>query len=343
MIRDAMTNQQIILSGNLNNKNDYYQTLASGWKIMANPYPAYYSIKDRNLIDTDFANTTGTVYLYTTENGQRIDVSYNIANQESTPEVFNGLLAPNQAFWIASENGGGFLMRKENCTHDTNKNGLKNKLTSNKKIRIRLKNENAYDEALIIFSDDGSNNITCYDSEKINILSSNKSQIYTSKSDKKLAINSLNKSSESLEIPLILDIKEAGDYALNFKDTDVYLKDNDEIIFIPSNTTYNITCSEGIIEDRLFLLYSYNEIPTNIDSNIQNELIIFAKEKTLYINNLIANDNLLIITDISGKILFKGNIQGPSFKKSLTELNNGIFIISVTNQENHWNKKIILN
>lgn len=342
MIRYEMTTPDLIFTGYINN-NDYLCTLNQGWQIIANPYPCYYNLTDQSLSEGDFVNTNGAVYMYTNDNnGHRVLVTYNLSTGTSSPDLFDGILPPNQAFFVYSENGGDFKTHKSYRADNGTSSSLKSSKTTNNTLRVQLHDENTYDETMVIFSVHGDDYLTKYDSHKFALNSVKTSLVYTEKDNEKLAINSLYPTDELLEVPLKLDIKNTGTYGLQFIGMDVNLKIKEEIIYIPNGTTYKFQSDIGMNED-FSVLFNHQDISTDIEAEDSDKILIYSANKILHIRNLKTNQyHNISAYNLSGKVIFNDQVQTSNYEKRLDAMSSGVYIVVVKNKDGVVTEKIAI-
>ncbi|WP_289046769.1 hypothetical protein, partial [uncultured Olleya sp.] len=118
-----------------------------------------------------------------------------------------------------------------------------------------------------------------YDSERFNTLSN---QIYWTIPDKELCIQGLNNFDVSEEIPLGINISNAGDYTFKISETlnfpaneSIYLKDNQNNTFYDITTTpVTLYLTDAMDQARFSIVYQTSETLSNADFN-QNDIAVY--------------------------------------------------------------------
>ena len=153
---------------------------------------------------------------------------------------------------------------------------------------------------------------------------------------------------KTIEVGVIANT--ADTYSIGLKNTEnlpngtkLYLEDNYTNSYHDLDQgPYQIALNQDTFENRFFLHVellttgqSSNERDAFSDINIMN------LNKQLIINKFPSSSSEISIYDLSGKLIFKENITGNIFKKQHNL--NGVYIIKVSNNDNNYCKKVLLN
>ena len=345
MIRDAMTNHDLTFEGEINNTEYYNLLLTPGWHIIANPYSAYYNIHDESVVNVpdlaeDFSGTTGTIYMYANDEvtGVRTVITYNLETRESVPNQFNGLLAPSQAFWISSEEGGIITMNRNRRAHDIEKKGLKSSVKK-KKIYIKVKDGNSTDYAMLFITDEECDNITRADSKKFVIDQANKLSVSTVKDNAKLAIQAHNYNNEI--IPISLNVVRAGKHMISFEGNDVVLLDNGVRTELMDGEVFEFEAASGLQEQR-FAIQLKVDVSTDVKDTKNSEVDVIAIDKRVVIKNNHLGRIHTTIYDMSGNCVLNSDFTDVEKSFDMASKPSGIYIVKIIAKGKAVKKKVLL-
>jgi hypothetical protein len=98
---------------------------------------------------------------------------------------------------------------------------------------------------------------------------------------------------------------------------------------------YTFSTVIGTFDDRFILRYTNNTLGTGTFENIEKEVFISVKNKIITIN---ANDNLIdeiYVYDITGKEIYKSNLNDVAFQIENLESQNQILLVRVILENNN--------
>ncbi len=363
---------EVVHTGLVNNQASYAQGVVSAgkWQILANPYPSYYQLPVEGVSGADFEHTTGSVYI--SESVSNVDkkfYTFNTLTGIATPSDYNGsfdgLIAPNQAFYVKSAEGASVgdavTIRASHRVHDLNstKTPLKSaKKTEEDILRIHVTNGAGTDEAVIAFRDFGENALTRYDSEKLFASGSGLSFIYSLKDDVNTVINVLPEGITEASIQLGVKAQK-GQHRISIKgieslsrDYEVVLEDKSTqpsmLIPVGSTTVYEFTAEEEVDNDRFVLrLKEYKaEVPTDIGAvdEVGNGVSIYVKDhSTLCVDcNWNINEKLVKVYNVSGALVWYKAFNGERMTTELV-LQPGLYIVRVAGENHTSERKVVIN
>ncbi|MFK8059750.1 MAG: FG-GAP repeat protein [Polaribacter sp.] len=322
----------------------------NGWNLIGNPYPAYINAN----VNAD-ANEN-----FLTENTDNLDPLFaNIylwnPNTTSYEPVGNGLgakyIAPGQAFFVKSKNGGGSIdINKSMLTHQLGNLFLKG--NQPQKIVLKIDDKTNVAETTIAFKNGMTKGLdVTYDASVFNGESRDLS-LYTHllESDKKtpFAIQFLPELENSdFVIPLGIEKNQDREITISLKestissDVKIYLEDKKEGTFIEiSNDVYKFSHYKEAPETGRFFLHIQQKSLSVDNDNITNLNIYKGKNGTIYINGI--SDGLLDIYSIKGqKIIENYQLKSLSEKVYLPKLSKGIYLINIKNKKTNFTKKLL--
>ncbi len=333
------------------NKGDHQRTLIDGWQLIANPYSSYYQLSIDDTPESDFINTTGTVYMRTGDTPEtRYFVTFNTVSGFTVPQDYNGIIAPCQSFWVKKDQNGEIFIKNDKRLHDVDKSLLKSgSIEESNVLRIRLNNNE--DETVIAFRDNATTTFSRKDSEK-RFDGDDQSYIYSLKDNIKTIINVLPLIEDEASISLGINTL-SGTHILNMSgisqldtDMDILLEDKvtGEFVNMRSVNTYSFTVDSEFVEDRFTLYFKTNDISTDIPgiSETDNINVYIQGHSNLHINcNWIEKEKNVTIYSTMGQELKRDVFEGNIFKQQLS-LPTGIYIIKVESENNSFVQKIYI-
>lgn len=321
-----------------------------GFNLCGNPFPSGVDLKTTStMAGITVTNLVETVWIR--ENGNFIH--YNWASGTSTPATFDGVVPPMQAFWVKVTDGqtsGTLQLANDSRVHD---NDLLYKEEEPNIFRISAKMNNRIDEAVIGLYANAKNDFDAYDSEKMFTDNPGFPQIYTVLNGKELAINGFsNNYDEQKIIPLGYKSEVAGELKFDagaIKDFDpsihVYLEDklNNKAIDLRDDPVYSFYTDAPVNNvSRFNLVFTTGTI--GIGQEHSQELDVFVKNNTLYLNSPSCGNASIFVSDLTGRMIFNRGVQLNKGINSLTISKNltGVFLIKVVTNENNITKKVVL-
>lgn len=113
-----------------------------------------------------------------------------------------------------------------------------------------------------------------------------------------------------------------------------------------------INLSDGLIENRFFLIYDYNITATGDESDDEITLSTIEIDQSPDVFN-IKNDELIFDTkghpgslkvyDITGAIIYQKNVSTESSRLNIGEIQNGLFIFVLSNKHGSKSKLMQIN
>jgi hypothetical protein len=311
----------------------------------------------------DFAATDGTVYVSDSErNSTKTFYTYNAFSDIPVPGSFDGVIAPNQAFYIKTadaEYGSGktITMSAVNRTNDSSTPSLKSGMTAeNNILRLRLSNEHQLiDEAVIALLPEGELVFTRRDSEQRMYTGTNYSFIYSMVEDKKTVINVLP--DELVDYQQVLGIEpKKGKQMLTISGIEQFqnkykIELEDKLTGIRTSmnngAVYEFEAEEGVDLERLILHFEAKEIdvPTDFDDvdGDESAVKIYIKDhSTLKVScNWKVDVKTVEIFTVSGSLIDNDEFNGDVYE---TELNvrPGIYIVKISANNHQFQQKILI-
>ncbi|HCX24655.1 MAG TPA: hypothetical protein DHN29_22255 [Cytophagales bacterium] len=318
-----------------------------GWHLVSNPYPAAIYIDD--FLDAN-TNTTDAVYIWDdngSNHGRGSNSDYIVANKVGATDVggidnsdkWNGFIGSMQGFFVKLDGAAGTIAFTESMRATGNNTDGSYFRTNSEKIpvlRINLTHSDGLKRQTLIGWRSGASNTELEEGYDAKVFStSGEYQVYTTKSETPLAIQTINYENES--IPLTVKVAEAGLYELSIDQLDaqghiLYLLDKsiEEVIDL-NEGSYQFQANAGI-SDRFELIKSMSILGAN-----QLEFVLYAYEKSVYVRQPEGNRTRLKLMSISGQQIWSSDVTS-SQKIDFSHLSEGVYILSDGNQST----KIIL-
>ncbi|MCU4156226.1 T9SS type A sorting domain-containing protein [Carboxylicivirga sp. A043] len=350
--------------GALNNQVSYSKEVQNGWQIIANPYPAYYQLPKVADDSGDFAATEGTVYVSDSDtNDDKQFLTYSVFTTIAVPETFDGVIAPNQAFYIKTkdseyDSGKLITMDAANRTNASSTPSLKSVSTTPQNLlRFYLSNEHGLtDEAVIALFPEGDLALNTQDSKQRMYTGTNYSYIYSMVEGTKTVINILPEDLEDFQQILGIQTK-AGEQELRISGVDelgeqyeIVLEDKrmDTFTTMTNASVYAFTAEEGVDHERFVLHFktSKTEVPTDID-DIHSE---DGAEVKVYVQNESSlkvtcewdlRDKTIEVFTISGSLMMNDEFSGEVYEAELN-VQPGIYIVKVSGGEQVYQQKVFV-
>ncbi len=255
LFRDA--GETLVYAGILNGDESYSKSSLTGkWHHFANPYPSYIDVENAGF---DVDNFMQTIYV---DGHSGLVSTYNL---ETHVGVNGGTryISPGQAFWMRNYVFSDFSIARSARVHTTG--SLKSSNIENENIfRMELSSGEATDEAVVLFGEKGSQEVTRFDSEKL-MNSGDVANIFSLKSTKNVAVNYLPSLAEQEVIPLGYQLADDNMEELTYRASNI----NN---FYPNTSVYLLDKAEGVSID-LRETPSYTFTPKLAASNNRFELV----------------------------------------------------------------------
>ncbi|MDG1398828.1 MAG: BspA family leucine-rich repeat surface protein [Polaribacter sp.] len=321
-----------------------------GWNLVGNPYP---SNINANINADENEN-------FLTENAAQLDpVFANLylwnPGTTSYEPIGNGLgakyIAPGQAFFVKSKNGGGAInINKSMLTHQIGNLFLK--ANQPEKIVLKIDDNTNISETTIAFKNGMTLGLdTTYDAAVFSGESTNLS-LYThlleSNENVPFGIQFLPElENNDFIIPLGIAQNEASEITLSLKETSlpadqkIYIEDRVQNTFTEiSNVDYKFSHQNDASETGRFFLH-FQQKALNTETFTTNKIAIYKEsESSVQING--AENGFLNIYTLTGKKVFeKRKIDAISKSIELPKLAKGLYLFEVKTNSRRIVKKII--
>ncbi|AUC75481.1 T9SS type A sorting domain-containing protein [Olleya sp. Bg11-27] len=358
------TDQTYVFRGTAND-GDYSIPVISGNQVLiGNPYPS--AITATAFINDNSAVIGGSIYFYEHFQANNTHILADYQGGYATRNLLTGVEAPSlpstgnsstkgapedgvavaQGFFVKIQNTGTVqfsnsqrVYARESLSESVFYRSAQSTPTDDRiifwlKFKDHLNNESTialgYDTNASVDYDNG------YDSESFNELPN---ELYWPIIDKKMCIQGLNSFDVSDEIPLGVDLANAGDFTfeidrtLNFPTNEtIYLKDNQTDLFydIKSNPV-TLSLSEGEDESRFSIVYQTAESLSTDDFdseasglyyNVDKDALVFAT-----LDNLNAIETIAIYNVLGQKVKVLEDVD--SREVDLSFLKTGIYIAEI--------------
>ena len=347
----------------------------SGVNLVSNPYMAYL---DWLAVVTASPTIDPTFYIRS-NNVAGGDISALISYNANTPTLFTNTssvvindasqiryIAPMQSVWVkvaASASAGTVNMNRGMLSHQSGNPGLKSSTVFPTLAKVNLVDGNRFDQMLVYMNSDMTNEVDQYDSEKLPV--SGTVQVYTMASNKKLVMNGLKNNKKKVSVPLYLELPETKSYTLQLneyvlEDGLILLEDKQEGTMQDFTLLENYTfyANSGQLHNRFVLHF----ILPNAELTTQGPSNSWVGSETSYTdggNVQITNDDRgnieitvdqveeqkvegnVIVTDMNGKEVYKGQLDGITTAVSLN-VPAGIYYLTVQSGALFEKKKVFI-
>lgn len=313
-----------------------------GWHLVGNPYPSAIRWYDHALAwDLDNVATTIAV----TDNSVSGYPNYfrywsydDVDNPDDwgSGEMQHGVVAMGQAFWVYVGDGGGSLTIYEGAKEsDLSGKFYRKNTIEDTALKIMLTNDHSADIAYLRIREKATDGYDfSYDvrklwNEEVNLYWENSSDNY-------LSINSVSRLASGAKLPIGLEVRQEGNYALSFMHADkfrygkqLYLTDTYERKRVPiTDGEYSFSVDEGSLscEGRFYLAFdnrleeSQQEIVEVFPNPVKDKLSIRLRAK---------ETGIVTLMDIRGTEIFSSEIKG-SGEMDMSSYPGGIYLIRIS-------------
>jgi hypothetical protein len=342
-------------TGTPNNGNVSIPVTSGTYNAVGNPYPSTLNA-DLFMSGNGITSNTDALYFWRKSNNAATTsyATYTTAGGTANSGDPNGII-PNGIIQV----GQGFIAKATNSTLVFNNsmrvanNANQFLKTSENKSRIWLNLSNGttpVNQMMIAYMSGATSGIdTSIDGLYIN--------------DSQTALTSIINSSEFVIQGRALPFEAADAVQLGFKTTiagtfviaidhvdglfatgqNVYLKDNlTNTIHNLSESAYAFSTAVGIFNTRFEMVYQTTTLGTNNSVFNENNVVVYQKEKALFIDSAIELLNNVKVYDITGRLLIEENNINASQVKLYPNATNGVLIVKITTQDNHIiTKKVV--
>lgn len=326
-------------TGDINTGTVTTQTLTysnqDGANLIGNPYPSSidWSSADKSL----FAD----VYAYVYNEAKSGGAGY---------EEVTGTIAPNQGFFVLRNSGvsdGTFDFTT--ALQTTGGSFLKTAFAN--ELILKVSNEEFYDETSVVLNSQSNENRDKYDAVKFFSYDTRVPQMYTSTNDGvKTAINSINEISETLSIPLNVNVNSETICNLSianvsgvFIDQIILIEDLKTAVIFNLSEIVNYAFNASPTDDPNRFVVHFSAVGTEEINN--NELInVWSKGNEITILNNSNSKGDISIMNITGQIMSRFDLSGNQKQKLKFDATTGIYIVNIkTNDGSSISKKVIIN
>ena len=319
----------------------------NGFNLVANPYTSY--INSETFLDNN-AVVSNNKNIYVWNNGTS---SYDTKISAAAFQV-----APGQAFFVRSNEGGGTLTFAEsNQSDNSGTDTFQRTAATIPEIELSVADESTHRYIKLYFNDAATKGFdNGYDGDLFGGVA-NSFEIYShlleDNQGEKYQIQSLpNSDLASMVIPVGLKAASGKELAFSVKklnlptDIKVYLEDrvtNTFTLLDETNSVYNITLSSAIDGIGRFYLHTSNSVLSTSDVNLNSVSIFKINNSNLRVAGLSQGKASISLYNILGKQMMMTTFDAINSNDiSLPKLAAGVYIVQLTTEAGKLNKKIIL-
>jgi len=351
----------------------FHTSAYDGWNLIGNPYP---SAIDWLSVSIDKSAIDNAIYFYDDDsdhqyNNYRYYVNGGGVSYYPSISVNQGsqYIPAMQAFFVkakSTSNGSVFTIPNDARIHNTAsfyKSGSDETFEKDiKNIMIRLNVEmNSYkDESVLRFIPESTDDYDGeFDAYKRFSTASKVPQVYFPTSNSKLAVSTISKLYDLLQVPVT--IRPGGEGICTVSADDINLEEGYEVFLLDRKKNKRIALREDnytflsdgtTLENRFFLIFksptdlqeTINIEPEEILSEneiIKDEILIFASQKNIFIqaDNSFSN-HIEICNSIGAKVL--ENSFNSDVLKLETKLTSGIYFVKLKTDNAYKTQKIYI-
>lgn len=330
-------------------------SIDNGWNLVGNPYPS--QINWDNVSAGQRANVDNAIYFIDNTSTSTINRSY--VNGIGNPFGTDGTIAPFQGFWVKANNANPSLTLEET---DKTSAGFSFYRTSAPRnvLRMKIKKGEQYDEAVIHVNDDASPTFE-EDKDALKLDQSTYMIGSYSTDGQKLAINAVSRPSfGQMIIPLILEkLSVSGTQELSFFNLETLDDDIQYFLLdfmtgtmqdIKTNPIYDFTTTNSTVTNRFSIVIVANEVITGIDqlknvlfkgisvypnpSTTKSVHLLWSPEEKDVEIDIMTADGVLVYSTIPS--------FGNSTELDLSELSEGMYIVTVKGDKKQYSQQLLL-
>lgn len=280
-------------------------------------------LKGFNLVGNPFMHNIYKGSGCAIDNGNLAEGFYTLSNEGAWHVKHNEAIKPMESILVKTTTAGTLYINKK--TNSSAARALNNGL-----VTIEVSNEKHNDVAYVTFN--GGIGL-----DKINHRNSNIPMVYIPMDNVNYAIAVMDK--EVTEIPVNFEAMTMGEYTISVSSTAC---NYDEITLIDKQNGQEINMLTG---DYKFLATT-NDNPERflikVSINENDEAEFFTDGSNIIIND-IEGSGVVQIYDVMGRMIIKQNTSGSNCQISSTSMANGIYVISLTDDNGTTTKKILIN
>lgn len=347
-------------------------TTAEKFNLIGNPYP---SALDANLFLANSINPglEGTIYLWTNFTGvssvpnssgfyqytNSDYATYNFSGGTATAPATGSLVQPNgyvaagQSFFVKGiSNGSGTATFNNTMRVGANNNQFfRNSQIERHRLWLNLENsQGGFNQALVAYVQGATNDYDRgYDGE---LFGGNTATFYSIIPDKLLTIQGKSLPFD-LNDRVLMGFKTtvAGNYKITldhfdglFDAQEVYLKDKMlNTIHDIKTSPYNFTSAIGTFDDRFEIIYKRESLGVDNPQFNANSVVIYQKDKEIFINAGLASISQLKVFDIQGRMIYENkNInKSDAVIKNLPPAEQVLIVQVLLVDGNRVSKKVV--
>lgn len=265
-------------------------------------------------------------------------------------------IVPTQTFFVICNNSAGGVLGVDNRVRTTTALPFRDDGVDNH-LKLNLSSAGFSDEVVVRFNEHATSDFDSdYDAYKIFSQDKNVSSLYF-KSDqgKLLAINSLDKFSSKLTIPMYLKVGVTGDMNINpdlsylKPTTDVFLED----LFTGQmhdlkKGSYKFTVNQHADQNRFLLHFIPSEeiALSEEEISIDKEINVWSKTKTIYINVKENQSSVTVIKvfDLFGRKIYQTEeILNSTMEIDLDAFSSAYYVVKVYTENKTHTEKVLIN
>jgi len=332
----------------------------SFWNLMGNPYSSYLDIGDfltENVATTNIRSAFYGVYGYDADNSNGSVWTIWDLNVDQ-----NLLIAPGQGFFVAAPSGGGNGI---DFTADMQRTGTSDDFISGRNTNsnsnfaqaiINLSTSSTTFETNIFFRDTNTRGLDPgFDTGAFN---QSDNGIYTQLVEDNAGVNLVNQSLPfndltDIAVPTVVNLDPSTQITFSLNSgsdlpigINVYLEDNVENTSTLLNTSDYIITPSAVLSGsgRFFLRFTDNALSTG--ENKVDDYKIFAAYSgdSVTIIGEFNTDTKVLIFDLQGREVLRNYLKTNTTTQSIktVQLNTGIYIVKVKNDEFSFTQKVII-
>ena len=280
-------------------------------------------LKGFNLVGNPFMHNIYKGSGCAIDNGNLAEGFYTLSNEGAWHAKHNDPIKPMESILVKTTTAGTLYINKK--TNSSAARALNNGL-----VTINVSNEKHNDVAYVTFN--GGIGL-----DKINHRNSSIPMVYVPVDNVNYAIAVMDK--EVTEIPVSFEAMSMGEYTISVSSTAC---NYDEITLIDKQTGEETNMLAG---DYKFLATTNDNperflIKVSINENTEAEF--FTDGSSIIINN-IEGSGVVQIFDVMGRLVIKQNTNDSNCQISSSEMANGVYVVSLTDDNGTTTKKILIN
>lgn len=280
-------------------------------------------LKGFNLVGNPFMHNIYKGSGCAIDNGNLAEGFYTLSNEGAWHAKHNDPIKPMESILVKTTTAGTLYINKK--TNSSAARALNNGL-----VTINVSNEKHNDVAYVTFN--GGIGL-----DKINHRNSSIPMVYVPVDNVNYAIAVMDK--EVTEIPVSFEAMSMGEYTISVSSTAC---NYDKITLIDKQNGQEINMLTG---DYKFLATTNDNperflIKVSINENTEAEF--FTDGSSIIINN-IEGSGIVQIFDVMGRLVIKQNTNDSNCQISSSEMANGVYVVSLTDDNGTTTKKILIN